>query len=195
MHGNSSNESLWPEPDGSNFADWLSGLLSRHPMAVAPLIEYARAIIPDFAALHAVPTGRDSKMWAFSFGAPGGPASSRFELKFEELSDGEKCTFVCAALVAANLSYGPVFTFWDEPDNYLALPEVAHFIRALRGAFAEQGQIVITTHNAEAIGTFAREDVFLMIRNGHLEPSLIRTISQEEANGDLVGAYRRGELG
>src|SRR2546427_2982048 len=45
---------------------------------------------------------------------------------------------VCALVLAANDAYGPVFCFWDEPDNYLAPSEVGHFVLALRKAFRSE---------------------------------------------------------
>ena len=33
-------------------------------------------------------------------------------VSFRDLSDGEKCFFICAAVLAANRSYGPIFCFW-----------------------------------------------------------------------------------
>ena len=50
-------------------------------------------------------------------------------LYFEDLSDGEKCFFLCAVVLTANEYYGPLFCFWDEPDNYLSLSEVGHFVK------------------------------------------------------------------
>ncbi len=56
-------------------------------------------------------------------------------LPFNELSDGEKCFMICALVLAANESYGPLLCFWDEPDTHLALSEVGHFMMSLRSAF------------------------------------------------------------
>ena len=42
---------------------------------------------------------------------------------------------VVRLVLAANTAYGPLFCFWDEPDNFLSLSEVGHFVLALRKAF------------------------------------------------------------
>ena len=89
-------------------------------------------------------------------------------LPFEDLSDGEKCFMVCALVLAANDAYGPVFCFWDEPDNFLALSEVGHFVLALRKAFQAGGQFIATSHNSEAIRSFSDENTLLALQG---EPS------------------------
>src|SRR5207302_3283555 len=79
-------------------------------------------------------------------------------LPFRDLSDGEKCFFICAVTLAANESYGPIFCFWDEPDNYLSLSEVGHFVMTLRRSFQDGGQLLVTSHNPEAVRRFSDEN-------------------------------------
>lgn len=97
-------------------------------------------------------------------------------LPFERLSDGEKCFLICALVLAANQAYGPLFCFWDEPDNYLALSEVGHFVTALRTAFHDSGQFVATSHNPETIRAFSDDNTFVHSRKSHLEPTVIRAL-------------------
>jgi hypothetical protein len=75
--------------------------------------------------------GKDSKSLVIQFSY--NQASLR--LPFKYLSDGEKCFMICALALAANNAYGPLLCFWDEPDNFLALDEVRHFVLALRTTF------------------------------------------------------------
>ncbi|MFN9402037.1 MAG: ATP-binding protein, partial [Dolichospermum sp.] len=105
---------------------------------------------------------------------------------FQDLSDGEKCFFLCAVVLAANKFYGPVFCFWDEPDNYLSLSVVGDFIMSLRRSFKDNGQIVVTSHNPEAIREFSDENTFFLHRKSHLEPTLIRLLNDIPATGDLI---------
>lgn len=55
-------------------------------------------------------------------------------------SSGEKIFFLGAAVLAAQQCYPSLFCFWDEPDNYLSLSEVGHFVVALRKCFQGQEQ-------------------------------------------------------
>ena len=88
----------------------------------------------------------------------------------------------------------PCICFWDEPDNYLALSEVGHFVLALRKAFQSGGQFIATSHNPEAIRRFSDENTLVLYRNSHLEPTIVRPLSEIQVNGDLVGALIRGDL-
>jgi hypothetical protein len=101
---------------------------------------------------------------------------------------------ICALVLAAKMAYEPVVCFWDEPDNFLAISEVGHFILALRKAFQSGGQFIATSHNPETISSFSKENTFLLYRKSHLEPTLVRSISEIPVSGDLVNALTRGDV-
>jgi ABC-type multidrug transport system ATPase subunit len=101
---------------------------------------------------------------------------------------------ICALVLAANEALGPLLCFWDEPDNYLALSEVGHFVLALRRAFESGGQFIATSHNPEAIRRFSDENTFVLSRRNHLEPTIIRPLSESQVEGDLVDALIRGDV-
>ncbi len=112
--------------------------------------------------------------------------NTTMSVDFNDLSDGEKCFFLCAVVLAANKYNGPLFCFWDEPDNYLSLSDVGHFVMLLRRSFKNSGQILATSHNEEAIRKFSSENTFLLDRKSHLEPTLIRLVSEVSISGDLI---------
>jgi ABC-type multidrug transport system ATPase subunit len=114
---------------------------------------------------------------------------------FRDLSDGEKCFFICAVVLAANQSYGPLFCFWDEPDSFLSLSEVGHFITTLRRSFEIGGQMLATSHHSEAIRKFSNENTVILYRKNHLEPTLVKRLSEISVNGDLVDTLIRGDMG
>lgn len=130
MTGESSGETLEPKRDGSNFGEWFSGLLRRYPAAYTQVDRYLREVMPDIQDIQNEPIGKDAKSMVVQFEAN----NQTLSLDFKELSDGEKCFFLCAVVLAANKYYSP-FCFWDEPDNYLSLSEVGHFVTALRRSF------------------------------------------------------------
>jgi ABC-type multidrug transport system ATPase subunit len=105
---------------------------------------------------------------------------------------------ICALVLAANVAYGPLLCFWDEPDNYLALSEVGHFVLALRKAFQSGGQFIATSHNPEAIRRFSDENTLVLYRKSHLEPTIVRPLDELRTSGnltgDLVGALIRDDL-
>ena len=190
MDGDSSAESLEPAEDCHNFADWLSGLLSQYPAAYSTISDYLKQVMPDIAEFKNLPTGNNAKSLVVHFEANG----IDIDLPFKELSDGEKCFFLCAVVLAANKAYGPVLAFWDEPDNYLSLSEVGHFILALRRGFQRGGQIIMTSHNGETIRKFSDENTWVLDRKSHLEPVVIRLLEDLDPNPDLVQALLLGEI-
>lgn len=190
MVGDSNGETLEPKRDGSNFAEWVSGLLSRYPAAYTQIHKYLHEVMPDIQDFLNEPVGKDAKNMVVRFEANHADLS----IDFRSLSDGEKCFFLCAVVLAANKSYGPLFCFWDEPDNYLSLSEVGHFIMSLRRSFQSNGQILVTSHNPEAIRRFSNENTFVLDRKSHLEPTLIRLLDDLSVTGDLVDALIRGDV-
>lgn len=190
MTGKSNDETLEPKRDGSNFGEWFTGLLSRYPAAYTELEKHLRDVMADYRDFLNEPTSKDSKSMVVRFEQD----SAELKVFFNDLSDGEKCFFLCAVVIAANKYYGPVFCFWDEPDNYLALDEVGHFITSLRRAFGSCGQIVVTSHNPEAIRKFSSDSTLLLDRKSHLEPTLVRKLSEVAVSGDLVNALIRGDV-
>lgn len=192
MTGSSSGETLSPKRDGSNFGDWFSGLLSRYPAAYKEIDKYLQGVMPDMSDIQNEVIGKDFKSMVVRF--ENEKNNTNLSVDFQDLSDGEKCFFLCAVVLAANKYYGPLFCFWDEPDNYLSLSEVGHFVMALRRSFRGSGQLLATSHNEEAIRKFSDENTFLLDRKSHLEPTLIRPLSEVAISGDLIDNLILGDV-
>lgn len=189
MEGESSGETLEPEKSGSNLGKWFSGLLSRYPAAYTQIDTYLRDLMPDIRDVMNEVIGKDAKNMIVRFEAD----NANLSVDFRDLSEGEKCFFLCAVVLAANKSYGPLFCFWDEPDSHLSLSEVGHFVTSLRRSFKNNGQMLATSHNEEAIRKFSAENTFELYRKSHLEPTLIRPVRDIPFSGDLVDTLIRGD--
>ena len=188
--GESTQETLQPNVQVTDFGAWFSGLLAYAPSAYAKIDEYVKQVIPDLKDIKNPLIGKDSRSLEVQFSSDQGS----IKVPFEDLSDGEKCFMICALVLAANDAYGPVLCFWDEPDNYLALSEVGHFVLALRKAFQSGGQFIATSHNPEAIRRFSDENTLLLGRKNHLEPTIVRPLKELQVSGDLVGALVRDDV-
>jgi predicted ATPase len=188
--GDSKEETLEPNLQVTDFGAWFSGLLAYAPAAYAKIDEYLKQVIPDLKDIRNPVIGKDSRSIVVQFSNDQGS----FNIPFEDLSDGEKCFMICALVLAANDAYGPLLCFWDEPDNYLALSEVGHFVLALRKAFQSGGQFIATSHNPEAIRRFSDENTLVLHRKNHLEPTIVRPLDKLQVSGDLVGALVRGDV-
>lgn len=190
IKGDSEQETLQPDSRLADFGAWFLALTGQFPAAYSKVEGYLRQVMPDLKDVQNPSLGKDYKSLVVQFSTPQGS----LKLPFEDLSDGEKCFMICALVLAANESYGPLLCFWDEPDNYLALDEVRHFVTALRTAFQVGGQLIATSHNSEAISCFPNERILLLHRRNHLEPTIVRRLDENPYNGDLVSALIRGDV-
>ena len=190
ISGDSKQETLEPNAQVTDFGAWFSGLLADAPAAYSEIDAYLKQVMDDLKDIKNPATGTDSRSLVVQFSNDLGSLS----LNFEDLSDGEKCFMICALVLAANKAYDKVVCFWDEPDNYLALDEVGHFVLALRQAFQSGGQFIATSHNSEAIRRFSEENTLLLRRRNHLEPTIVRLLSELQIRGDLVSALIRGDV-
>jgi hypothetical protein len=186
----SSTESLVPDRSVANYAAWFTALVSQNPSSYTEFSRFAKEIMPDFSAMRnpLSPSGARSLSAYFE------QDSKSIETKFGCLSDGEKCFFICAAVVAANKAYGPLFCFWDEPDNYLSIAEVGHFVTALRQSFRDGGQLVVTSHNPEAIRRFSEENTMVVGRSNHMHPTVVQPLGAIKVDGDLINALIRNDI-
>lgn len=188
--GDTEDEAPWPNLQVTDFGAWFSGLLKYAPATYSVIERYLREIMPDFRDIQNRPVGKGAQSISVQFSNDQGNLS----IPFADLSDGEKCFMICALVLAAHEADGSLVCFWDEPDNYLAIDEVGHFILALRAAFEASGQLIATSHNPEAIRGFSRASTILLYRKSHLEPTIARRLEELEVNGDLVSALIRGDV-
>ncbi len=190
IRGESEEETLRPNRQVTDIGAWFTGLLAFAPSAYSKIDGYLKQVMPDLQDIRNPLTGAESRSMVFQFANEQGSIT----LPFEDLSDGEKCFVVCALVLSANSTYGPLFCFWDEPDNYLSLEEVGYFVLALRKAFQSGGQFIATSHNPEAIRRFSDENTLVLYRNSHLEPTIVRSLEDLQLKSDLVASLVRGDL-
>lgn len=176
------DETLDPDPQVLRFGAWFAGLLKYAPAAYSVLDQTIKEVMPDFKDIRNPPIGPEARMLFVQFSNK----SSTMLLPFSALSDGEKCFMIYALVVAAVETNRHLLCFWDEPDSHLALHEVGHFILKLRQVVDGSSQLLVTSHNPEAIRRFSDENTFLLYRRSHLEPAQIRPLSEIERTGDLV---------
>lgn len=188
--GDSTDESIQPNPQVTDFGAWFSGLLADAPSAYTRIADYLRQVMPDFKDIKNPAIGKDSRSLVVQFASD----DVTVNVPFADLSDGEKCFMICALVLASHDSYGQLVCFWDEPDNYLALDEIGHFVTTLRQAFKLRGQLIATSHNPEAIRRFSDENTIILRRKSHLEPTVARPLSELRVAGDLVDTLIRGDL-
>lgn len=190
IKGDSEEETLQPDPKVGDFAAWFSGLLAQTPSAYTVIADYLKQVMPDINDIKNPLIGLNSRSLQVQFVYE----QKTLNLPFEELSDGEKCFMICALVLAAHKASDKLFCFWDEPDNYLALSEVGHFVTTLRQAFQSGGQFIATSHNPEAISCFSDENTLVLHRKSHLEPTRVTPLRDIQISGDLISALIQGDV-
>ncbi len=184
VRGDSMGNTLMPDKHCTNFGEWFTGLLSHSPAAYGDIDGFLKDIMTDFKDIKNPVIGKNFRSLSIQFQQE--TASVNFAV--EDLSDGEKCFLICAVVLAANKAYGPIFCFWDEPDNYISLSEASFFVTSLRRSFATGGQLLMTSHNSEGIRRFSAENTFVLDRRSHLEPTQVRLLEEIPIEGDLINA-------
>ncbi|MBL8891671.1 MAG: AAA family ATPase [Planctomycetaceae bacterium] len=188
----SDSESFEPTPGVDNFAAWFSGILGEYPAAYNTIADYLKIMMPDFLDVQNRTTGETTKRIVARFEKNG----RIFPTGLMRLSDGEKIFFLTALILAVNKHHGPVLCFWDEPDNYVSLSEVGRITTEIRKSFLSSGngQILMASHNPEAIRSFTDESTVILTRRNHLEPTRVQWLSNCPFTGDLVNALIREDF-
>src|SRR5205807_10609999 len=164
----------------------LRALLGQKPKAYSEFESYVKTVIPDFSSIENVERGESGTQLIVKFEQDKPPRS--LPVEFKSLSDGEKCFFLSAYIIASNAVGSPVVCMWDEPDNHLSLSEVGQFVTSLRKMTNRGGQFIATTHHPESVRKFSDETTFVLTRRSHLDPTVVRPLSDLTYNGDLIDA-------
>lgn len=190
--GFSEEPSMELRGDAANYASCLKALLLQKPAAYSVFDSYIKTVIPDFASIENIERGESGSQLIVNFEQQNPPRS--LSVEFKALSDGEKCFFLSAYIIALNTVGSSVFCLWDEPDSHLSLSEVGQFITGLRKMSNRSGQFIATSHHPETIRKFSDETTFVLTRKSHLEPTVPRPLTDFTFTGDLINALIRDEI-
>ena len=192
MTGFSDKPSLELQHDAENYASCLRALLAQKPPAYNAFAEHVKAAIPDFSRIEHVARGASGTQLVVHFEHQN--PQRKLSVEFESLSDGEKCFFLSAYIMASYMEGSTRFCMWDEPDNHLSLSEVGQFVIGLRRMTNRGGQFIATTHHPETVRKFSDETTFVFSRKSHLDPTIVRPLAEFTYTGDLINALIRDEI-
>lgn len=177
-----------------NIIDWARWLISENPSLYAIMSDFLKFRMNDLDIFKFESVGSDDKKLFFSFKEN----SNTQRLELHQLSDGEKIFFLAAVVIAAQKNNPNLLCLWDEPDNFISLVELDHFIVACRKAFEISGskaQLIMTSHNALVINNFSNHNIFVVKRTSHLSPTRIEIAEKiQYESKTLVDAFDNGEL-
>ena len=160
--------------DSRNFADWYRHVVQERPDLLSEFTDTLQEIIHGYRGIRLEKVGQETRalMVAFAEGR------ERYELSFDELSDGQRALIALYAMVHLTADQGYTL-FLDEPDNYVALPEIQPWLQEIEDACGETvPQAVISSHHPELIDYLGSENSYTLQR----EKSGVVTVRKPEAN-------------
>lgn len=190
-------ETAFLDREGKYILDWVRNLLAESPSSYNDISSFLKQRMIDFDLFKFETTGKDEKELIFIFHAEHEQGLS-IRLNFSQLSDGEKIYFLTAALIATINNNNSTLCLWDEPDNFISLIELSHFISECRKKFENSGnnsQLMLTTHNADVINEFSSHNTFIFARFSHLQPT--RSVLLQDkmyVSPSVIEAFENGEL-
>lgn len=156
-----------PAFDMSNFASWYRHLTQERADSGSRLQDHLRQIMPGFLSLDLRSVGANLRVLAARFTVlPESSPLNWFELAFGELSDGQR-VLICLYALLDFLVDQRACVFLDEPENYLAMPEIQPWLMELRDRIDDRGgQVILISHHPEMINYLAPELGILFERAG-----------------------------
>ena len=171
--------------DARNFPDWYRHVVQERPDLLSKFTHALKEIIPDLHGIRLEKVGQETRALMVRFEQDGG----LYELRFDELSDGQRALIALYALIHLAADQGYTL-FLDEPDNYVALPEIQPWLRELENVCGETVlQAVLSSHHPELIDYLGSENSYTFQR----EKSGVVTVCRPESNPDRPG-LKRSEL-
>lgn len=149
MNSETREESDWLNRDGTNFASWYRYISQEQQDKVFVLTEQLRDIIPGFHAFKLEHAGKHRILKVGFSNSEHRNAPIYFD--FEQLSDGQRVMIVLYTLLLGLRDLGHA-VFLDEPENYVALPEIQPWLMELKDTCGDGfPQAVLISHHPELI--------------------------------------------
>ena len=134
------------DADASNFASWYRHLSQERPERLPKLFVRLGEILPGFRTLKTVSIGQHGRkrelVVAFGFGEP----ETKYEVDFDDLSDGERATIVLYCILMDPDSSERILLL-DEPENYVGLHLVQPWLVELADDLRDEGQLFLISHH------------------------------------------------
>lgn len=182
MEAESKSERKRPDPLLKDFASWMRFLLQQHQGQVFDLTATLRQVVPRFDSFSLQEAGEAKVLYIRMLNTNGRPE----DFRFNDLSDGERMLIALYSL----LSCAPDEPFTlavDEPENFVALPEIQPWLDALRDHLAENEycQALLVSHHPRLINFLADGSGIWISRKGDNGPTVAEPIRREPGAGEL----------
>jgi predicted ATPase len=197
MSSESGKEESYPSSSMDNFASWLRYLSQEHQGRVIKLTQELREILPGFDSFKITRTGEDHRTLKLAFDDDTGTTTQSI-YKFDELSDGQRALVCLYGLIHCALPEGAdeeATLCIDEPENYLALPEIQPWLTNLYDRIEETGgQVVLISHHPELINYLASSAGYWFDRDREAPVRVKRITSELDGGLPVSELVARGRV-
>ncbi len=195
MVGRTEKETSRPSSDMDDFASWYRHLTQENGGAAGELQSLLRSVLPGFESLDSRLVGGEVRMLSARFEPVPSVPKSGFSVGFEELSDGQRA-LICMYALLIFLVEGSTCLFIDEPENFVALPELQPWLQRLGDRIEDRGgQVTLFSHHPEMIDYLAAERGIFFERVGSGPIRAHRYRHDDEQSLRLSELIARGWVG
>ena len=175
------------ERDARNFSSWFQHVQLEDPGHVEEFRKEIAEVIDGLDLIRLQQTRLNRRALMIRFEGTG----NRYELPFNEISDGQRALIVLCALIY--LSSGLGYTlFLDEPENYVAIAELQPWLKELADRCGNSiPQAVMCTHHPEVVDFLGHEHGLHLTRE-RFGATKIKEFS--EISSDFEGGLSLSEL-
>jgi AAA15 family ATPase/GTPase len=180
MSGVSDQEHTHPNPTMDNYFSWYR-CLSQDQSKIFALANVLKEVLPGFTNFKFDKAGEQRSILKCLFMKEGVTQSS-FEYSFLELSDGQRMLIALYTLICCIQSEDYTVCI-DEPENFLALPEIQPWLMQLYDLCAEKKlQALLISHHPELIDILAVSNGYWFERQTNA-PVRVKPIKDEHNTG------------
>lgn len=177
MREESRAETARPASDLSDFADWYRHLVQARPDRALEAMGDLRRRIPAFRSLRFEEAG-DGKILVADFEVG---ASRSVSFRFGALSEGQKVLIALYVALHALSGDADATLCIDEPENFLALPEVQPWLDAFYDRTEDENiQGLLVSHHPRVINQLAVEQGLWLDRDEGQGPTRVRPIESND---------------
>lgn len=177
MGSESREETSSPDLDLSNYASWFRHLSQEFQSQVFTLTDSLRQVLSGFHAFKLNRAG-EAKILAVGFSDP---TDKLVYYKFDLLSEGQRALIALYTLLHC-LSEKEATLCIDEPENFLALPEVARWLTEVDARVQDEllQQTVLISHHPKIINFLAKDVGIWLQRDNGVGPTRVKPISMQQ---------------
>jgi AAA15 family ATPase/GTPase len=176
------------KPNFSNYAEWFAHLNEKNRRGVSVFEKAMRDILPFFDFFKIEQAGQ-AKVLQVDFHNQSNKKAV-ISYYFNELSEGQKVLIALYALVYCAPENSLICI--DEPENFLALPEIQPWFDTLYDQCEERGlQAILISHHPKIINLLANDSGYWFSRDNNLT-RLQKITSEHESGLSIAELVERG---